>query len=218
MKRIVPASLAVAAALFAARYVLRNWGATKAESRAVLFGDENVPEPASVTTRAVTIDAPAAEVWRWLVQIGQDRGGMYSYEWLENLVGLDIHNTDQIRSEWQDLKPGDKVRLVRPGWLGMPEGYALTVQAVDPGRSLVLQVEPWHAVWSFHVHPLGRYACRLISRGRAPRTEGLARLVDELGDPITLVMTRKMLLGIKQRAEAAVRAGLAAQQPVGARR
>lgn len=190
-----------AALLVAARRTLRNWGATKAECRAELPGDECVPDPATVITRAVTVEAPANEVWQWLVQIGQNRGGMYSYQGIENLLGLDIHNADRIQPEWQQLSEGDQIWLVRPGWLGIAGGLALTVFEVVEGRSIVLFEKPWHAVWSFHIHPLSASRCRLISRSRAPRGHGFARLAGELVDPVTLVMTRKMLLGIKARAE-----------------
>lgn len=197
----------------AARATLQNWGATKAECRAVLPGDEFVPEPAVVITRAVTVEAPAEEVWRWLVQIGQGRGGMYSYEGIENALGLDIHNADEIRPEWQHLAVGDEVRLVRRGWLGIPDGLALEVGRIEPGRSIVLLEEPWHAVWSFHIHPHGPQLCRLISRSRSPRSHGAARLTAELLDPITMVMTRKMLLGIKARAQRSAPAGRPAPLP-----
>jgi hypothetical protein len=173
----------------------------------MLPGDEFVPEPATVITRAVTVEAPAEEVWRWLVQIGQGRGGMYSYEALENALGLDIHNADEIRPEWQHLAVGDEVRLVRRGWLGMREGLSLGVGRIEPGRSIVLLEEPWHAVWSFHIRPHGPQRCRLISRSRSPRSRGVARLTGELLDPITMVMTRKMLLGIKARAQRSALAG-----------
>jgi len=192
---------------------MRNWGATKAECRAVLPGDEFVPEPAGAITRAVTIEAPADEVWPWLVQIGQDRGGMYGYERLENAVGLDIHNADEIRPEWQHLAVGDEVRLVRRGWLGIPEGLALEVGRIEPGRSIVLLEEPRHAVWSFHIRPHGPQRCRLISRSRSPRARGVARVTAEVLDPITMVMTRKMLLGIKARAQRSAQAGRPAPLP-----
>jgi hypothetical protein len=194
------------AALLAARSRLRNWGATETECRAVLPGDEFVPEPAIVTTRAVTVAAPAGQVWRWLVQIGQNRGGMYSYQTLENLFGLDIHNADEIRPEWQELALGDPVWLVRRGWLGVPDGLALTVGRIEPGRCIALLEKPWQAVWSFHIQPHGPGRCRLVSRSRAPRQRGAAWLSGELFDPITLLMTRKMLLGIKARAERCVSA------------
>jgi len=184
---------------------VRNWGATGEEQDLALPGDELVADPASVATRAVTVDASPEEVWRWLVQIGQGRGGMYSYDWLENILGLRIRSTDRIREEWQHLEAGDQVRLVREGWLGLKDGFALPVARVDPGRAIVLREQPpqqpWDAVWSFHVIPLGPARCRLISRSRSAFPRGAARLATWAMEPVTLVMTRKMLLGIKQRAE-----------------
>ena len=193
------------ARLVAAAERVQNWGATSQEQDSALPGDELVAGPASVATRAVTVDASAEEVWRWLVQIGQDRGGMYSYDWLENIIGLRIHSTDRISEEWQHLDAGDQVRLVRKGWLGRKDGFALPVARVDPGRVIVLREQPpqqpWDAVWSFHVVPLGSGRCRLISRSRSAFPRGAARLATWAMEPVTLVMTRKMLLGIKQRAE-----------------
>jgi Family of unknown function (DUF6544) len=184
---------------------LRNWGATSAEQHLTLPGDELIPDPADVMTRAVTVQAPAAEAWRWLVQIGQDRGGMYSYDGLENLLGLRIHSATEIREEWQQLSVGDEVRLVRPGWLGMKDGFALPVARIEPGRAIVLReqppAQPWNAVWSFQVLPAGERQCRLLSRSRAARQRGPARLAGYAMDPVTLLMTRKMLLGIKERSE-----------------
>lgn len=183
----------------------RNWGATPDEIDRALPGDELVAPPSSSTTRAVTVDAPAAEVWPWLVQMGHGRAGMYSYDLLENLIGLDIHSRWSIVDELQHLEVGDRIRLVPPGWAGLKDGYALPVAMIDEGRSLVLREDPaegpWDAVWSFHVVPDGPDRCRLISRGTAQDRGPAARLADELMDPVTLVMTRKMLLGIKERAE-----------------
>lgn len=174
-----------------------------------LAGDDLIADPADVTTRAVTIDAPAASVWRWLVQIGQDRGGLYSYDWLENLFGLRIHSARRVHDEWQQLKVGDAVRLVPQGWLGLADGVALPVVRIDPGRSIVLRMQPpdspWNAVWSFHVVPLGPTRCRLVSRGRSGRPSDGAQVTTLLMDPITMLMTRRMLLGIKHRAEAEAR-------------
>ena len=139
------------------------------------------------------------------MQIGQDRGGLYSYDWLENLFGLHVHSAAQIRDEWQSLAPGDQIRLVPRGWLGLRDGFALPVAQVDPGRAIVLREQPpqqpWDAVWSFHVIPLGTGRCRLISRSRSARPHGAGRLATPLMEPVTLMMTRKMLLGIKHRAE-----------------
>ena len=184
----------------------RNRGATEQEAGATLPGDELVPGPAEQTTLAVTVEATAEDIWAWLVQIGQDRGGMYSYDWLENLVGLDISTTDEVREEWQRLAAGDRVVVVPEGYGPMPAGYAFRVALVDPPRALVLRQappeHPWNGVWSFHVVPVGEGRCRLLSRMRTERvpTTGL-RLATRLGEPVTLVMTRRMLHGIRQRSE-----------------
>jgi hypothetical protein len=184
----------------------RNWGATPAEVAARLPGDELVAEPAEQTTLAVSVAAPAEKVWAWLVQIGQDRGGMYSYDWVENLLGLDIHTTDEIREEWQHVAAGDRIVVVPAGYGPMPAGYSFTVALVDPPRTLVLRQappeHPWNGVWSFHVVPAGAGTCRLLSRSRTEAPSGLGlRLATRLGEPVTLVMTRRMLHGIRARAE-----------------
>jgi hypothetical protein len=208
----VPWSLRTSAALLgllgagiALHHRYRNWGATPEEVRAAFPGDELVPEPAGSTTRAVTIDAPAHDVWPWLVQMGQGRAGLYSYDWLENLVGLDIHSSWGIEEQLQHIEVGDRIRLVPDGWMGLPQGMALPVARIEPGRSVVLREDPsegpWNGVWSFHVVPIDHDRCRLVSRGRATQQGLLGRIADELMDPVTLVMTRKMLLGIKARAE-----------------
>jgi len=190
----------------------RNWGATAAEAAAALPGDDFVPEPAEQTTLAVTVDAPAEEIWTWLVQMGQGRGGMYSYDWLENLIGLDIHSSDEIREEWQHLSVGDRIVVVPQGYGPIPAGYSFFVARVDLGRALVLRQappeHPWNGVWSFHVVPAGDRRCRLLARSRTERSPRTGiRIAGRVGEPITLVMTRKMLHGIKQRAERRVPVG-----------
>jgi hypothetical protein len=192
-----------------ARARLRNWGATRDEVEATHAGDDLVAGPVDTTTYAVSVEAPAAVVWNWLVQIGQDRGGLYSYEWLENLFGLDIHNTNQIRDEWQHLAVGDKVRVVPPGKLGMQKGYAFHVALVDTPRALVLRQQPpehpWDSTWAFLIIPVSADRSRLLSRSRTAKALGaagvVARIGSELMGPLILLMTRKMLLGIKERAE-----------------
>ncbi len=198
----------------------RHWGATADEVAAALPGDEFVPHPAENTTLAVAVAASPEQVWAWLVQMGQNRGGMYSYDWLENLIGLHIHSAEEIREEWQHLAAGDRVVVVPEGYGPMPAGYAFTVARVDPPRALVLRQappeHPWNGVWSFHVVPAGDGCCRLLARSRtevAPRL-GL-RLATRLGEPVTLVMTRRMLHGIRQRAERRTTAG--AEQVQGGR-
>jgi len=169
MIRAVLLGVGVGAAGLQAVHARRNWGATLEEAGATLPGDELVPEPADQSTLAVTVDTPAEEIWAWLVQMGHGRGGMYSYDWLENLIGLDIHTTDEIREEWQQLAPGDRV-VVPEGYGPLPAGYAFTVAQVDRPHALVLRqappVHPWNGVWSFHVRPVPEGRCRLLARSR----------------------------------------------------
>jgi hypothetical protein len=191
---------------FRALHARRNWGATPEETSRTLPGDELVPEPAEQTTLAVTVDAAPEEIWAWLVQMGHGRGGMYSYDWLENLIGLDIHTTDEIREEWQHLAVGDRVVVVPEGYGPMPAGYAFRVAVVDPPRALVLRQappeHPWDGVWSFHVLPVGDGRCRLLARSRTATQPQLGmRIATRIGEPVTLVMTRRMLHGIKEHAE-----------------
>ncbi|MGY1700256.1 hypothetical protein [Geodermatophilus sp. SYSU D00766] len=184
----------------------RHWGATPAEVARVLPGDDLVPEPATQTTLGVTVAAPPEEVWAWLVQMGADRGGMYSHDRLENLIGLHIHTTDEIREEWQSLGVGDRVVVVPAGWGPLPDGYAFRVALVDPPRALVLRQappeHPWNGVWSFHVLEEAPGHCRLLARSRTevdPRRA--ARVAGRVVEPVVLVMTRRMLHGIRDRAE-----------------
>jgi hypothetical protein len=195
---------------FRALHERRNWGATPAEASRTLPGDGLVPEPAEQTTLAVTVDAGPEEIWAWLVQIGHGRGGMYSYDWLENLIGLDIHTTDEVREEWRHLAVGDRVVVVPEGYGPMPAGYAFRVAVVDPPRALVLRQappeQPWNGIWAFHVVPLSDGRCRLLARSRTaiPPQLGM-RIATRMGEPVTLVMTRRMLHGIKEHAEGAHR-------------
>jgi hypothetical protein len=167
----------------------RRWGATDEELQMPLPGDELVPEPGYQHTRAVTVQAPADEVWQWLAQIGQGRGGFYSYDWLENLAGCKIRSADRIHSEWQEVRAGDTVAVL-PDW-------GPTILAVEPGQALV--VEGWG---TFAVCPVDHQTARLIVRARQPR--GWAALIYLLTLEIPhFIMERKMLLGLKQRAELA---------------
>lgn len=191
-----------------------RWGATDAEVGRSLPGDELVPNPKWEATHAITIHAPAAEVWPWLVQMGQGRGGFYSYDWLENLFGLNIHNADRIIPEFQNLQVGDIVRLYPGG------GPAVSV--LEPGRALVLfgLIDPrtgrsfnpkdelpdnyFATSWGFYLDPIDERSTRLIERFRIgwDPPSFLNTLSNRVAlEPISFVMERKMLLGIKQRAE-----------------
>ena len=179
----------VAVYLVLGRPLMLHWGANCEELHKPLPGDELVPGPAVQSTRAVTIDAPVDAVWPWLAQVGQDRGGFYSYESLENLAGCHMHNADEIHPEWQQRRPGETVYL-HP-LTGLP------VARFEPGRVLALQ--NWGA---FVLEPLGGECTRLIARGRVPR--GAASIFNALLMEIPhFAMERKMLLEIKRRAERA---------------
>lgn len=188
---------------------MNRWGASEAEVVAVYPGDELVADPATQATMAVTVAADPERIWSWLVQIGQDRGGMYSYDWLERAVGLEITSAEAIREEWQHLVPGDLVRVVPPGWGPLVKGYAFKVAQVDPPHALVLRQcppeDPWDGVWTFVVTSVEPGVSRLVTRMRTRQDVGVVatalRPLTALGVPITWVMTRKMLLGIKERAE-----------------
>lgn len=191
--------------LYAARRYFRDWGTTKEESGGVLAGDELVGSPVLQATEGVWIEAAAEEVWPWLVQMGQDRGGLYSFEALENALGLEYRNADRIHPEWQNLAVGDSVRLVPRGWLGLRRGVEMTVTQVDPPHSIVLRAAPpdlpWEMVWSFHLLPRWEDRCRLLIRSRlALRHPGEVAFAELVG-PARAFVTRGMLLGIKRRAE-----------------
>ncbi len=184
---------------FAIRPWHLRWGTTEAEIQRTLPGDEEVESPTLVGNRAVTIDAPPEDIWPWLVQIGKGRAGFYSYEWIENLMGLGIENKDRILPEFQGLKAGDVIPDFAP------------VKALEPNHFMLFAArEPWGEVsWLLDLEPLDAQHTRLISRSRYRLHWGpLLRTLPPqlvpfyvLFEPGEFVMIRKMLLGIKQRVE-----------------
>lgn len=173
---------------------MKNWGSTAAEQQMVLPGDEVIPHGAGQSTLALTINAPADVVWQWLVQIGQDRAGFYTYTWLENLVGADIHNANEIHPEWQHLGVGDGWRLVPSDYLGGIGKDAMSpVLMIEPGHVLVLEMFGAHVI-----EPIDAQSSRLIVRG-ASGTPNVMSVM--LMDPIVFTLERRMLLGLKSRAE-----------------
>jgi len=210
----VPALAAAAGAgyLFALRPWHRRWGATDEELAAVLPGDALCPNATDQVTHAITIDAPPSRVWPWILQIGQDRGGFYSYSFLENLVGCEMHNTSEIVPEWQNRAAGDTVWFATPRHFG---GQARMVAAiVEPERSMVL-VTPadWKRLqsgergreitWAFVLAPEGQGKTRLIARSRGDAHPPLFKRAANYAfwEPAHFVMERKMLLTIKKLSE-----------------
>ncbi|KZS59341.1 hypothetical protein A4G26_12185 [Mycobacterium kansasii] len=204
MKRIAGAGASLAV-LYAARRYYRNWGTTKQEARMLLPGDTLVSDPATQTTEALNIDAPAAAVWPWLVQMGQDRGGFYGGERLKNLAGLRHNDADRVHPEWQQLAVGDVVRLAPEGWMGLPDGVTLRVAEIVPDKYLVLNATRpdlrWNAVWSFHLQPHGEDRVRLLTRARIALRRPGEVFVLELARPLISLGARGLLLGIKHRVE-----------------
>lgn len=181
----------------------RHWGATDAEIERPMPGDADVSGAAYETTLAITIDAPPHAIWPWLLQMGYRRGGLYSYDWLDRAFGyLDAPSAERILPEFQQLQVGDVVPVGRGG--GFP------VRIVDPCRALVLGGESdgmlWF--WQFGLYPIDSRQTRLVSRNQATlrRTVGWALFMCLL-EPAAFIMTRRMLLGLKRRAEAVTAAG-----------
>jgi hypothetical protein len=174
---------------------MTNWGSTAAEQQMALPGDDLRPNGSGQTTWAITINAPSAVVWQWLVQVGEDRAGFYTYTWLQNLTGCTYHNANEIHPEWQHLAVGDAWRLCRPDYLwGLGNDAVVPVVRIEPGRALVLE-----SLWGAHVIvPIDAHTSRLLVRGQS----GPANLVTKLlWDPVIFTMEKRMLLGLKTRAE-----------------
>src|SRR5574341_512818 len=174
---------------------MTNWGATPAEQQMALPGDELYPSRTGRSTWAITINAPPEVVWQWLVQVGQDRAGFYTYPWLENLTGCEYHNANEIHPEWQHLAVGDTWRLCRPDYLwGFGKNAVVPVLLSEPGHVLALE-----SLWGAHViMPIDEHSSRLTGRS-APGEANL--LTKMLLDPIVFTMEKRMLLGLKARAE-----------------
>ncbi len=190
------------------------WGATYDEVVRPLPGDDLVANPLYVTTRAISVKAPAAAVWPWLVQLGQNRGGFYTYDVLENLMGLDIHSADGIRPEWQGLHAGEDYVTLDPH-----EYMKMTIAVLEPERAFVIRSgapgEPqapgsffkgeleWS--WAFVLDPVDEHTTRLIIRCRAAWADTLAARLARpvLLEPVHFVMEERMLRGIRDRAERA---------------
>jgi hypothetical protein len=166
-----------------------------------MLGDVHVTLPSYETTLGVTIDAAPAAIWPWLVQMGYRRGGLYSYDWLDRLFGyLDAPSAERILPEWQQLAVGDEIPLGRAG--------GFTVKAIQPLRSLVLGGYREEVEWSWElaVVPVAIGRTRLVSRNRVWMPDNFRSWLTMLIiEPAAFVMTRKMLLGIKRRAETLAR-------------
>ena len=192
-----------------------RWGATDEEVARTLPGDELVPQTKIITTHAITINVKPAQVWPWLVQLGQGRGGFYSYDFIENAMGLDIHTAQQIKPEFQELAVGDIIPF-------SPDGFGIPVVILEKEKALVLHADsremtegqsqltfqPGDYVnvsWGFYLEPLGENATRLIERWRADYNPNFVNTAfyHAFLEPGAFIMQQKMLRTLKERAESA---------------
>lgn len=200
-----------------------RWGVGEQAVARHYPGDELVPQPRWSWTHGIQIEAPAADVWPWVAQIGADRGGFYSYQSLENLIGCHVRNAGTIHPDWA-ARPGGELRL-------HPKAPALRIVSVEPGRALVAYMAPvpdlqsggaatgepppardqpsgkhrWMtASWLFFIEAAGPARCRVISRYRCATSDDLVSRLQfgpAIIEPIGFAMDRRMLIGLKQRAE-----------------
>ena len=195
--------VAAATYIFVARPWHLRWGANTQERDASLPGDDLIVSPDLTATRAITVRASAGQVWPWIAQLGQGRGGFYSYDFVENLAGCDIHSADRIVAEWQDIKIGDEIKLA--------PAVGLEVAGLEPGRSLVLRggvpmgntPPPYDFTWAWVLRDEPGGTARLLVRERYAYTRPWARFLVEPVEAVSFVMTQKMLRGIRDRAEQA---------------
>lgn len=204
--------LGTAVAAWELRRWASRWGATPEECVATWPGDELSPRATEVTTRAVSIDAPAEAVWGWVVQVGQDRAGFYSYTWLENLFGCVMPRVERIVPEWQDRTLGDIVWLARADRyhgearqkvIRLDRGRVLALASPADWGRLVRHEASRGGTWTFILVPIDQAHTRLVVRSRGPEAPSvLGRLFWVMGfEPAHFIMERRMMLGIKLLAE-----------------
>ena len=183
---------------FPLRRWMSRWGATPSDLARVMAGDGLLVDPTFSYTMAVVVNAPPEDIWPWLLQMGYQRGGLYSYDWLDRLFGfLDRPSATRILPEFQHLAAGDKIPLGQgPNW---------PVAVIEPCRALVLDMRnmagfDW--VWQFGLYTVDDERTELVSRSQVRPHTVWTWLFSVLAiEPAGFVMTRRMLLGLKQRAE-----------------
>ncbi|MDB4939335.1 MAG: hypothetical protein JWP87_6307 [Labilithrix sp.] len=190
------------------REARNHWGVDAETAARALPGDELVAAPRWSWTHGIEIDAPPGEVWPWIAQLGADRGGFYSYQWLENVVGCEVRNAERIHSEWA-IAVGDAL-LLHPKMpplhvAALDQGHFFVVHAAADARARATGKPCADVSWLFLVEPLGEGRSRLVSRYRCAMSDDLATRLSfgpTLLEPIGFAMDRRMLLGVKARVEA----------------
>lgn len=190
-------AIAIGLGLLGAYHVLLRrriltWGATDAEAASRIAGDELLDRPDRVATRAIGIDAPASAVWPWLAQMGPSpRGGAYTYDWIENLLGLDMHSADRVLPEFQHPQIGDTISL---------GARTMRLERLESDHVISWRSADGSWVWTFAITNDGSRT-RLVSRNSYRLPTVTARIAMLPMEPASLVMERRMLRGIRQRAE-----------------
>jgi hypothetical protein len=191
-----------AASLMVLRRASLRWGARDDELDTVLPGDDLLAHANLCATRAITVRAAPEAIWPWIAQLGQSRGGFYSYDLLENLVGCDIHSADRIVDQWQHVAVGDQINLA-------PQ-VSLAVAVAEPNSALVLRGgmpntemgrSPYDFTWAFALRPGPDSTTRLIIRERYAYRHRWVAVIVEPVEFVSLLMSRRMMHGIRQRAE-----------------
>jgi hypothetical protein len=170
-----------------------RWGTTAIERTAGFPGDDLVKTPARMVNRGVTINAAPDKIYPWILQIGADKSGMYSYTWLENLVGCKMAKDEVIRPEWQNLKEGDLMKMCAGDFAPPP----YIVAQVIPNQAVVFghkENDQWVELWAFVLVPQADGSTRLISRTRTNMIGGFWEVIR----PITFIMEQKMLTTLKE--------------------
>jgi len=186
-----------------------SWGATADEQAMPLPGDSIVPDAGTQNTRAITIHAPPEKIWPWLAQTGQDRGGFYSYDRLENIVGCDMPNPGVLLPDKQHWQIGDKLWMYPPDKAG-GGGFA-TLRVIEPGRALGFATRmlgtkldaPEDGSWSFVLVPIDADSTRLLIRGRGTSHRSLLGTAFDrsIFEPVHFAMERRMMIGVAGMAE-----------------
>lgn len=173
-----------------------KWGATEDEIAASYPGDELVADPKSFVNHAITIQASPEQIYPWLLQLGADKGGMYSYTALEGLIRCPMVNADRIHEEWQNLQVGDPVKLCAGDFAPPP----YFVAQLHPNQAIVLGHQEngeWVDLWQFVLVPQPDGGTRLVVRTRTMMTGGFWDIIH----PGVFLMETGMMKGIKERAE-----------------
>ena len=179
MRRRLAGAIAIGGAAAAYTLLARprhlRWGTTGQEADEALPGDNLIAKADLTATRAITIRAPADQAWPWIAQLGQGRGGFYSYDFLENVVGCDIHSADRIVPEWQDVRSATRSGSPRrslSSWSFSSGGdHLFSVGGSQSGRPRPRTTSPGRS--RFVIGPTGRRGCSCESdtgtRGRGLR-------------------------------------------------